>query len=98
MTNGYSSVDRESDRSGDATVPPFTLEVLRERAVARRRLDQRQNAKRANERLRRQKMRTAAICVGALLLMALGIYFGVAHEEAARPVESAASMGAVRIG
>ena len=41
MTNGQSSVGRDSDRSVNGTASPFTLEELRVRVVARRRLEQR---------------------------------------------------------
>ena len=66
------------------------------RAVARRRLEQRESAKRMASRSRRERVRTLAVCAGALLLMALGLYFGLAHQENAAPVESAAHQGTVR--
>jgi transcriptional regulator GlxA family with amidase domain len=95
MTNGQSSVGRESDLSGNGTVSPFTLEELRVRVVARRRVEQREGAKRVANRSRREKLRTVAVCAGALLLMALGLYFGLAHQESAAPVEGAAPTGVV---
>ena len=90
MTDGQSNV--ETDRSGDKTVSPYTLEELRLRAVARRRLEQRQTAKWFGNRARREKMRTVAVCLGTLLLMALGLYFGLSRQEAS-PVEGAAPAG-----
>jgi hypothetical protein len=99
MTNGHSSVGRDSNRSG-RTVPRFTLEELRERAIARRRRtrqNRRQSAKWVVNRSRREKVRTLAVCAGALLLMALGLYFGLAHQEGSSPVESVAPVGAVSI-
>ena len=95
MTNGRSSVDRDRDRSGNGTVSRFTLEELRVRAVARRRLEQQQTAKRIIRRSRREKVRTVAVCTGALLLMALGIYFGLSRQEAP-PAEGAAPAVAAR--
>jgi hypothetical protein len=94
MTNGQPSVD--SGRSGSGTITPFALEKLRERVVARRRLEQRQTAQWFVNRSRREKVRTAAVCAGALLLMALGLYFGLARQEAPPSVEGAAPAGAAR--
>jgi transcriptional regulator GlxA family with amidase domain len=94
MTNRQSSVGIDSD--GHKTVVPYTLEKVRVRAVARRRTNRRQTAKWIGNRSRRQKMRTVAVCVGTLLLMALGLYFGLLHQEATGPVESAASIRAGR--
>ena len=95
MTNGQSSVD--TDRSGNKTVSPFTLEELRARAVARRRIEQQQTAKWVGNRSRREKMRTLSVCVGTLLLMALGLYFGLSHQEARSPDGSAEPIGAAGI-
>jgi len=93
MANGQPSVDRDRDRSGNGTVSPFTLEELRVRAVARRRLEQQESAKRIVSRSRRERVRTVAVCTGALLLMALGLYFGLSRQEAP-PAEGAAPAGA----
>ncbi len=90
MSNGQSGVERDGDRDGYGTVSPFTLEELRLRAVARRRLEQQETAKRLASRSRREKVRTVAVCTGALLLMALGLYFGLARQDAPPPVEGAA--------
>jgi hypothetical protein len=95
MTNSQSSVD--TDRTGNKTVSPVTLEELRARAVARRRIDQLQTAKRIGNRSRREKMRTLTVCVGTLLLMALGLYFGLSRQDATGPAESAAPTGAMGI-
>ena len=94
-TNGQSSVGTASDRNGTGTVSAFTLEELRQRLVARRRIEQREGAKRFANRSRREKMRTVAVCAGALLLMALGLYFGLAHQDSSAPVEGAAPPGVV---
>jgi hypothetical protein len=93
MADGQPSVDRDGDRSGNGTVSPFTLEELRVRAVARRRLEQQESAKRIVSRSRRERVRTVAVCTGALLLMALGLYFGLSRQEAP-PAEGAAPAGA----
>src|SRR3954467_10986916 len=95
MTDGQSSVD--TDRSGNNAVSTYTLEELRVRAVARRRIEQRQTAKWIGNRPRRQKLRTVGVCVGTLFLMALGLYFGLSHQEAASPSGSAEPIGAVGI-
>jgi hypothetical protein len=97
MTNGHSSVGGDSDRSDHGTVSPRTLEVLRKRGTRRRRArqDRRRSAAWVVGRSRRRTVRTFAVCVGALLLMALGLYFGLAHQESSGPVESAAPLGAV---
>ena len=95
MTNGQSSVD--TDRSGDKTVSAYTLEDLRVRAVARRRIEQRQTAKWVGNRPRREKLRTLAVCVGTLFLMAVGLYFGLSHQDATSPSGSAQPVGAVGI-
>ena len=99
MTNGQSSVGRDSARRGGGTVSPFTVQELRERVTARRRRarqDRRHSTKWVVNRSRRQKVRTVAVCAGALLLMALGLYFGLARQEGPAPVESAAPPGAAR--
>jgi hypothetical protein len=98
MANGQSSFGSVSDRSGSGTLTPFELEKLRERVVARRRLEQLETAKRLGNRSRREKVRTVSVCIGALLLMALGLYFGLARQEAAPSVEGAAPAGAARSG
>ena len=95
MANGQSSVG--TDRSGNKAVSLNNLEELRVRAVSRRRIARRQTARWIGNRSRREKMRTLAVCVGMLLLMAVGLYFGLSDHESARPVESAAPIGAVLV-
>ena len=95
MTNGQSSVD--TDRNGNKAVSSLTLADLRARAVARRRIDQLQTAKWIGNRSRRERMRTLTVCVGTLLLMALGLYFGLSRQDAPAPAESAAPIGPVGI-
>jgi len=97
MTNGQSSVGTEGEPRGNRASSSVTLEELRLRAVARRRIEQRKNAIWVGSRSRREKVRTLAVCAGALLLMALGLYFGLAHQESSGPVESIAPVGAVSI-
>ena len=91
MANGQSSVD--TDRSGNKTVSPFTLEELRV-AVARRRIEQRQTAKWVGNRSRREKVRTLSVCIGTLLLMAMGLCLGLSHQDATSPDGSAEPIGA----
>jgi hypothetical protein len=37
-------------------------------------------------RSKRRVLRTAAVCTGVLLLMALGLYFGLSRQDSASPV------------
>ena len=97
MTNGQASVDTEGQPGGNRASSSVSLEKMRLRAVARRRIARRKNAIWVGSRSRREKMRTMAVCAGALLLMALGLYFGLSHQESSGPVESVAPMGAVSI-
>lgn len=100
MTNSHSSVGRERDRNGNRTSPAAGLEVLRERSAARRRRarkDRRETTHWVANRSRRQKVRTLAVCTGTLLLMALGLYFGLAHEESRGPFQSTARIGAAGV-
>jgi len=85
MTNGQSSV-------GSQEAAPAPVQVLRARATARRRRARKERRETANwviARSRRQKVRTLAVCAGTLLLMALGLYFGLAHQGNTGPFESA---------
>jgi hypothetical protein len=95
MTNGQSSVN--PTRSGTKAGSTYTLGQLRVRAVARRRIARGQTAKWVGNRSRRKKIHTLAVCVGTLLLMAIGLYFGLSRQEATGPVESVAPMAAVVI-
>jgi hypothetical protein len=105
MTNVQSSIGRESDGGGGGgygkgKASAAEVEVLRERVTARRRRARKARRESANwvvNRSRRQKVRTLAVCAGALLLMAVGLYFGLARQESTAPVESAAPTGAVGI-
>jgi hypothetical protein len=98
MMNGQSGVGSDSDRSDNGTVSPFTSVGLRQRGTTRRRRarqNRREGAHWVVGRSRRQTVRTLAVCAGALLLMAIGLYFGLARQESAAPVEGAAPTGAV---
>jgi len=95
MTNGQSSVG--SDGEGNGTLSLLSPELHRERVSVRRR---RARPRRKSEdwvatRSRRRVARTFAVCAGALLLMAIGLYFGLAHQEAPGPAEGAAPPSAV---
>ena len=97
MTESQWSVGSDSDRSDNGTVSPLTPGVLRERGTTRRRRprqSRRQGARWVVGRSRRQTVRTLVVCAGALLLMAIGLYFGLAHQESTAPVEGAAPSGA----
>jgi transcriptional regulator GlxA family with amidase domain len=87
MTNGQSSVRNQTSAP---------VQVLRERVIARRRRARKERRETANwvvARSRRQKVRTLAVCAGTLLLMALGLYLGLAHQEVTGPFESATPIG-----
>ena len=92
MTNGQSS-------ARDRTSTPAPIQVLRERVTARRRArgEPVEAAKWMVTQSRRQKVRTVAVCAGTLLLMALGLYLGLAHQESTGSLESAAPIGAAGI-
>jgi hypothetical protein len=102
MTNGQSSVDSD----GRDLVSPLAPELNRERVTVRRRRarsassagsDRRQRARWVATRSRRRTARAFALCAGVLLLMAIGLYFGLAHQENAAPVEGAVTAGAVGV-
>jgi len=88
MTNGQSIVgsDRESD---GASSSPLSLELLRERAIARRHRE-RLTVSWNVVRLRRQKRQMIAVCAGVLLLMGLAVYFEVERQPSPPPVDGAA--------
>ncbi|HEX3902812.1 MAG TPA: hypothetical protein VH853_08165 [Polyangia bacterium] len=48
-------------------------------------------------RSRRRVVQTFALCAGVLLLMAVGLYFGLAHQENAAPAEGAARGGTLGV-
>jgi len=105
MTNGQSSVGSDD---GDP-ISPLAPELRRERvSVRRRRARSAQSARSARSdrgqsatwvatRSRRRTARAFALSAGVLLLMAIGLYFGLAHQDNAAPVEGAAPAGAVGI-
>jgi hypothetical protein len=98
MTNGQSSLGRQSGRGRQEPVSSFTLQELRVRAVARRRVEQKQNARWAGNRSRREKVRTLRLCAGALLVLTLGLYFGLARQDSSGAGESALAASPVSIG
>lgn len=98
MTNGHPSVDIE------AMVSPAVPEIGREQVrVRRRRARAGHHGSRdgasgrwvAASRARRRAMRTFVLCASVLLLMAVGLYFGLAHQESAAPAEGAVHVGAL---
>jgi len=83
MSQGAPDVDSPRD------VPVVVPEIRRERVVVRRR---RPHSRRARPRWtarasRRRALRAAVVCAGVLVLMALGLYFGLSRQEAAAPAE-----------
>jgi hypothetical protein len=95
MTNVQSSVGSD----GGDLVSPLAPELQRERVTVRRRRarSDRQSAKWVATRSRRRTARAFALCAGVLLLMAIGLYFGLAHQESAAPVEGAVRAGPVGV-
>jgi hypothetical protein len=92
MTNGQSDV---SD-ADDATASPLPIELLRERAKARRRSERLKAESWNIVRARRQKVRMIALCAGALLLMGIGLYFQLSRQDPP-PADSLAPVAAVTI-
>jgi hypothetical protein len=70
--------------SGTA-IPEETPERYRERVAVRRRRPGKRRAVRrwSAANARKRVLRTFAVCAGVLLLMALGLYYGLARQEAA---------------
>jgi hypothetical protein len=99
MTNGQSSVGSD----GSDLITPPAPELHRERVSVRRRRarsarsDKGRSAAWVATRSRRRTARAFALSAGVLLLMAIGLYFGLAHQDNAAPVEGAAPAGAVGI-
>jgi hypothetical protein len=85
MTPGAPHVDSPRD------VPVTTVEIRRARVVVRRRRAHSRSKSRewTALRSRRRTIRTAVVCAGVLVLMALGLYVGLLHQEAAAPAEGA---------
>ena len=82
-------IDREPDagsRGGAGLpIPEDIPEQYRARVVARRRRASRhRQGPQWNVRSsRRRSLRTFVVCTGVLLLMAVGLYFGLSHQEVA---------------
>jgi hypothetical protein len=77
-------IDRETNAAAHDPLSAATLRTLqRERVVVRRRRPKRPHSgRRWSARVSRGRMlRTLAVCTCVLLLMALGLYFGLAHVE-----------------
>jgi hypothetical protein len=99
MTNGQSSVGSD----GGELISPLAPELHRERVSVRRRRPRSARSDRGRSpnwvatRSRRRMARSFALCAGVLLLMAIGLYFGLAHQDNTAPVEGAALAGAVGV-
>src|SRR5262245_37775362 len=83
-------ISPENDVESPRDVPPGTLELHRERVVVRRR---RSGSRRhrsgtwAARNSRRRAVRAYLVCAGVLVLMAIGLYFGLSRQNSA-PAES----------
>jgi hypothetical protein len=100
MTSGHPGADIEALVS--PAVPGVGREHVREHVTVRRRRartgHERSRASGrwvAASRSRRRAVRTFALCTGVLLLMAIGLYFGLAHQQNAAPAEGAVRVRAV---
>jgi transcriptional regulator GlxA family with amidase domain len=81
-------IDREpnagSHGGAGVLIPEEISDSYRERVVGRRRRSSRHRHNRQwVARSRRRYLRTFVVCTGVLLLMAVGLYFGLAHQEVA---------------
>lgn len=88
MTNG------RPNPGGSVVIPAIAPAFQHEQVSVRRRRARRghRGAHRSGRwvvRTRNRWIRTLALCTGVLLLMALGLYFGLAHQESA-PSDGAA--------
>lgn len=94
MTPG--APDVESPRDVPAAVPAIRRErtvVRRRRARSRRHHQHRSWTARAS---RRKIIRAFVVCTGVLVLMALGLYFGLSRQEVA-PAEGSLQRRAVAV-
>ena len=87
-------IDREpgaGSTSSDTAIPEVTPERYRQRVVVRRRRPgTHRRAPQWSARMARTRfLRMFAVSAGVLLLMAIGLYFGLARQEAAAPADGA---------
>jgi hypothetical protein len=85
-------IDRQPN-SGGNLVMPATAPAHERVSVRRRRTRRGHREQRSGRRVVRTRahwVRTLALCTGVLLLMALGLYFGLARQESTAPAEGAA--------
>jgi hypothetical protein len=87
-------MDGQPNPGGDLATPVRAPALQHERVSVRRRRTRsgHQSGGRTGRwvvRSRNRWVRTCALCTGVLLLMALGLYFGLAHQESA-PSDGAA--------
>jgi hypothetical protein len=87
-------MDGQPNPGGNVATPTIAPALQHERVSVRRRRTR--SGHRSSERTGRglvrsryRWVRTFVLCTGVLLLMALGLYFGLAHQEAA-PSDGAA--------
>ncbi len=84
----HGRTDGQSNAGNDGMVASLVPASQRERITVRRRRARqghRPGPKWSAARSRRQLVRTFALCAGALLLMAIGLYFGLSHQESSGP-------------
>jgi hypothetical protein len=81
------------DRAASGTTIPehrgARVSVRRRRSSSRRRYSAAEWSIRSS---RRRTARTVFVCTGVLLLMAMGLYFGLSHQESS-PAEGASGRG-----
>ncbi len=86
MTDGRT--DGRSEAGRDGMVASLSPGLQRERSTVRRRRARpghRAGPRWGVTRSRRNLIRTFALCAGALLAMAISLYFGLSHQESAGP-------------
>jgi hypothetical protein len=87
-------MDGPPNSGGNLATPAIAPTLQHERLSVRRRRTRRGHQSGGHTgrwavRSRNRWVRTLALCTGVLLLMALGLYFGLAHQETA-PSDGAA--------
>jgi hypothetical protein len=92
-------MDSRPNLGGDAVIASIEPTLRPERVSVRRRRARRVHrlGQVALARTRKRRVWTVVLCTGVLLLMALGLYWGLSHQEAAlsEAASSAASHGAL---
>jgi hypothetical protein len=81
-------MDRQASATESVTLDPSPRSEHRQGHVVRRRRARGSHTNRrwVAARSRRRILRTAAVCTGVLLLMALGLYWGLSRQDGGSPV------------